>query len=125
MAEVEYGYRARRLGLTSYMVHDCVTHQDVGRPPGVVVRKVWRIGRWKFAFRDVSAIRSYYVSRNLLYFWLYQYRPVQPRELIRAILILLVFSAAFGLRPISYRRQLIASLRGLWDGVTAHMERRY
>jgi GT2 family glycosyltransferase len=43
VAEVEYGYRARQLGLTSYMIHDAVTHQDVGRSPGIVVTKVWNI----------------------------------------------------------------------------------
>ena len=44
MAEFEYGYRARQLGYTSYMVHNGITHQDVGRDPGVVVTRVWNIG---------------------------------------------------------------------------------
>ena len=123
--EIEYGYRARQLGLTSYVVQSAITHQDVGRSPGVVVSRIWNIGRWKFAFYEISPIRAYYASRNLLYFWLYQFRPLRARQGIRIIPRLLRLPASFALRPISHRPQLIASLRGLWDGLTAHMERRY
>jgi GT2 family glycosyltransferase len=125
VAEVEYGYRAQQLGLTSYMIHNAVTRQDVGRRPGVVVTRTWSIGRWKFPFREVSPIRTYYASRNLLYFWLYQCRPVRPRRAVRTIVQALIFSMSFVLRPVSHRHQLLASLRGLWDGLTARIERRY
>ena len=125
VAEVEYGYRARELGLTSYMVHDAVTHQDVGRRPGIVVAKVWRIGRRQLIFRDAAPIRSYYSTRNHLYFWLYQRQPRRPRAVIRAVVIAILSPVGFILRPVSRRPQLIASLRGLWDGLTAQMERRY
>jgi rhamnopyranosyl-N-acetylglucosaminyl-diphospho-decaprenol beta-1,3/1,4-galactofuranosyltransferase len=124
-AEIEYGYRARQLGLTGYVVQNGITHQDVGRGPGVVVSRIWNIGRWKFAFCEISPIRAYYASRNLLYFWLYQFRPLRARRLIHNIARSLAFPMSFALRPISHRRQLLATLRGLWDGLTAHMERRY
>jgi rhamnopyranosyl-N-acetylglucosaminyl-diphospho-decaprenol beta-1,3/1,4-galactofuranosyltransferase len=125
MAEFEYGYRARQLGFTSYVVHSGLTHQDVGRAPGVVVTRVWNIGRFKLAFREVSAIRTYYISRNLLYFWLYQFRPLHPKRIIYSISHVLLFPLNFALQPISHRRQLIAYFRGVWDGLTGHMERRY
>jgi rhamnopyranosyl-N-acetylglucosaminyl-diphospho-decaprenol beta-1,3/1,4-galactofuranosyltransferase len=125
MAEVEYGYRARQLGLTSYMIHDAVTHQDVGRSPGIVVSKALSIGRWKVAFREAAPIRTYYATRNYLYFWLYQCQPRKPRGVLRAIVIALLSPIGFVLRPVSHRPQLIASLRGLWDGLTAQMGRRY
>ena len=35
LSELEYGYRARQLGLTGYIVNSGVLHQDVGRPPGI------------------------------------------------------------------------------------------
>ncbi len=125
VAEVEYGYRAKQLGLTSYLFHDAVTHQDVGRSPGIVVTKVWRIGRWKLSLREASPIRAYYATRNHLYFWLYQCRPRQPRGVLRAMVIAVLSPIGFALRPVSHRAQLTATLRGLWDGLTAHMERRY
>ena len=125
MGEIEYGYRARQLGFASYVVHNSVIRHDVGRNPGVVVTKVWSIGRWKVALRDLSPWRAYYTSRNRLYFWLYQCRPRRPRPVFRAIVQALLSPIGFVLQPVSHRRQLIATLRGLWDGLTAHMERRY
>jgi len=125
MAEVEYGYRAQQLNLTSYVIRDAVTHQDVGRRPGIVVSKVLSIGRWKFAFREASPIRAYYATRNYIYFWLYQCQPRKPRGVLRAIVIALLSPIGFVLRPVSHRPQLIASLRGVWDGLTAQMGRRY
>lgn len=125
MAEMEYGYRARQLGFTSYMVHSGITHQDVGRRPGADGARAWSIGRVKITFYEISALRAYYISRNFLYFWLYQRRPLRPRGVVRVIVHALVFPTNFALRPLSHRRQLIASLRGLWDGLTGHMERRY
>ena len=38
LAELEYGYRARQLGLTGYIVNSGLLHHDVGRPPGVAIR---------------------------------------------------------------------------------------
>jgi GT2 family glycosyltransferase len=125
MGEIEYGYRARQLGFASYIVHNSVIRHDVGRAPGVVVTRVWNVGRWEFPVRDLSPWRAYYSSRNPLYFWLYQCRPRRPRALVRAIVSGLVLQVGFVLRPISRHRQLIASLRGVWDGLTAQMGRRY
>ncbi len=125
VAEVEYGYRARELGFTSYMVHGSTTHQDVGREPGVVVTRWWKVGRFRIAFREVSAIRTYYIARNLIYFWLYQCRPLRPRRVVHSLANVGALTATFILRPIGHGRQLIACIRGIWDGLTGHMERRY
>ena len=43
MGEIEYGYRARQLGFTSYIVHNSVVRHDVGRDPGIVPR-LYRFG---------------------------------------------------------------------------------
>ncbi len=124
VAELEYGYRARQLGFTSYMVNDSVLHQDVGRGPGVVTR-TWRIGPFNFRLFEIPPIRCYYHVRNMLYFWLYQCRPRRPRWVVRSIVHGIFFPRTFAVRPVSHSRHLIACLRGLWDGVTMHMERRY
>jgi rhamnopyranosyl-N-acetylglucosaminyl-diphospho-decaprenol beta-1,3/1,4-galactofuranosyltransferase len=125
VAEVEYGYRARQAGFIGYVIPAAVTHQDVGRSPGIVVSQVWNIGRWQFALREVSPIRAYYATRNQLYFWLHQYRPRRPRRVLRALILGLLSPVGFAVRPATHHRQLIASLRGLWDGLTARIERRY
>jgi GT2 family glycosyltransferase len=122
--ELEYGYRAKQLGFESYMVNNAVVNQDVGRPPGVTSRTA-RFGPLTFRYFEFSPIRSYYRVRNLLYFWLYECRPLRKRWVIRSIRSGLFFPRNFAFRPVSHRDHLIACLRGFWDGLTMHMERRY
>jgi len=124
LSELEYGYRARQLGFSSYVVSSGVLHQDVGRSPGVTTR-TWRFGPLSFRLYEMSPVRCYYHIRNLLYFCLYQYRPVRPRLFVRSIVHAIFFPRTFAVRPHSHHRHLIACLRGLWDGVTGHLERRH
>jgi rhamnosyltransferase len=124
LAELEYGYRARQLGFSSYIVFSGVLHQDVGRKPGVMVR-IWRLGPLSFRLYEMSPLRCYHHVRNMLYFWLYQCRPTRPRWVFRSLVHAVVLPGTFAARPITHRQQLIACLRGFWDGVTMRMERRY
>lgn len=124
LSELEYGYRARQLGLTGYIVGSAVLHQDVGRPPGVVTR-TWRFGPFSFRLLELSPLRCYYHIRNMLYFCLYQCRPRRPRLAFRSIVHAVFYPRTFAIRPVSHGRHLIACLRGAWDGLTGHMERRY
>jgi GT2 family glycosyltransferase len=124
LAELEYGYRARQLGFTSYTVHSGVIRHDMGRSPGIASR-TYRLGRIKLQLHDVSPIRCYYYVRNRIYFWLYQCKPRRMRRVLRSVIVSGAFTAAFVVRPVSHRSHLIACLRGFWDGFTMHMERRY
>jgi rhamnosyltransferase len=124
VAELEYGYRARQLGFTSYIVHNGVIHHDVGRSPGVAPR-LYRLGPFGFQLYELSPIRCYYSVRNWIYFWVYQYKPRRARQVIRSILRSLAFTTTFMVRPVTYRRQLVACLRGIRDGLGMHMERRH
>ena len=124
LAELEYGYRARRLGFSSYIAFSAVLHQDVGRKPGVMAR-IWRLGPLSFRLYEMSPLRSYYHVRNMLYFWLYQCQPTRPRWVFRSLVHSVVLAGTFAVRPITHRQHLIACLRGFWDGVTMRMERRY
>jgi rhamnopyranosyl-N-acetylglucosaminyl-diphospho-decaprenol beta-1,3/1,4-galactofuranosyltransferase len=124
LSELEYGYRARQLGYTSYIVNSGVLHQDVGRTPGVTTR-TWRFGPLSFRLYEMSPLRCYYYVRNMLYFWLYQCRPRRPRRVVRIIVHAIVFPRTFAVRPLSHSQHLIACLRGLWDGLTGNMAARY
>jgi rhamnopyranosyl-N-acetylglucosaminyl-diphospho-decaprenol beta-1,3/1,4-galactofuranosyltransferase len=124
LAELEYGYRARQLGFSSYVVYSSVLHQDVGRSPGVTTR-TWRFGPLSFRLYEMSPLRCYYHIRNMLYFCLYQCRPVRPRLFVRSIVHAIFFPRTFAVRPLSHSRHLIACLRGLWDGLTGNMAARY
>ena len=124
LAELEYGYRARRLGYSSYIVFSSILHQDVGRRPGITTR-TWRLGPLSVQLYDMSPLRCYYHVRNMLYFWLYEYRPMRPRWVVRSLVHAIVFPSTFAARPIRYRRHLVSCLRGAWDGLTMHLERRH
>jgi rhamnopyranosyl-N-acetylglucosaminyl-diphospho-decaprenol beta-1,3/1,4-galactofuranosyltransferase len=124
LSELEYGYRAQQLGLTGYVVNSSLLHQDVGRPPGFATR-TWRFGPFSFRLLELSPLRCYYYVRNMLYFWLYQFQPRRPRRIFRSIVHALCYPRTFAVRPVSHRRHLIACLRGTWDGLTGHIERRY
>jgi rhamnopyranosyl-N-acetylglucosaminyl-diphospho-decaprenol beta-1,3/1,4-galactofuranosyltransferase len=122
--ELEYGYRASLLGFHGYMVTTAAVHQDVGRLPGVMNRAA-RFGPFKLRSYDLSPLRCYYRVRNLIYFWVYERRPRRPQWVFRSIRSGLFFPRNFVLRPVSCRRHLAACVRGFWDGLTMHMERRY
>jgi len=124
LAELEYGYRARQLGLTGYVVNSCVLHQDVGRAPGISTR-ILRFGPFSFRLYELSPLRCYYRIRNMLYFWLYDCRPYRSRWIFRSVVHALLFPRTFAVRPFSHWQHLIACLRGAWDGLTGHVERRY
>ena len=124
VGELEYGYRARQAGFTSYIVHSGVIHHDVGRRPGFAPR-VWRIGPIEFQLYDSSPIRCYYSMRNWIYFWLYQCKPRQLGRVFRSILRSLIFTTMFAVRPVTHYRHVFACLRGIRDGLTMHIERRY
>jgi rhamnopyranosyl-N-acetylglucosaminyl-diphospho-decaprenol beta-1,3/1,4-galactofuranosyltransferase len=124
VAELEYGYRARQLDFVSYMVNNGVLHQDVGREPGAATR-ISRVGPFKFFQYEISPIRTYYFVRNVIYFWLYQCRPFRPHRFVRVVALVFVVVMSFAIRPVSHIRHLIACLRGIFDGLTMRMKRRY
>jgi rhamnopyranosyl-N-acetylglucosaminyl-diphospho-decaprenol beta-1,3/1,4-galactofuranosyltransferase len=124
LSELEFGYRAQQLGFAGYVVNASVLHHNLGRPPGNAVRLL-RLGPLSFPLFEASPLRAYYYPRNLLYFWMYQFRPYRPRLALRSIVHALVYTAGFAVRPVSHRRQLMSCLRGLRDGLTGHIERRY
>ena len=124
IAEFEYGYRARQLGLTSFVVHDIAIHHDVGRKPGAA-HKLLKFGPINLTLTEISPIRSYYCTRNWLYFWVYQSKPRHVTAALRAIARVLVLTFGFAVRPFSHRAQLAACIRGIRDGLTGRMERRY
>jgi GT2 family glycosyltransferase len=125
VAEVEYGYRARELGFTSYIVHGSVIHHDVGRISGAEPR-VYRLGPINLTFFETSPARTYYSVRNMYYFWVYQYKPRRPFLATRWVAWrFATVTLNFVLGPRNYRGQISACVRGLRDGVMGNMAARY
>src|SRR5262249_55067951 len=102
VAELEYGYRARQLGFTSWIVHSGAIRHDVGRSPGVAPH-LYRFGLIEFQLYDLSAIRCYYCTRNWIYFWLYQFKPRRVSRIVRSVIRSFAFATSFVVRPVSHR----------------------
>jgi rhamnosyltransferase len=125
MAEIEYGYRARQHGFTSYVVHNSVVRHDVGRNPGAVTQ-LYRFGPITLTFYEMSPWRTYYSVRNMIFFWLYQHKPRRIFRVLHWLTWRLVpLTLNFVLRPRHYGAQLVACLRGIWHGLTGNMAKRY
>ena len=125
VAEVEYGYRARQLGLTSYIVHNGVIHHDVGRNSGAVMR-LYQFGPVTLTAYETSPFRTYYSVRNMIYFWFYQYKPRRLILPLRWVVWRVVpLTLNFVLRPRHHGEQIRACLRGIFHGVTGNISARY
>jgi rhamnosyltransferase len=122
--ELEYGYRTRECGFVNYVVHDSILDHDVGGTPGISIR-TWRFGPVAFRMFDTSPLRCYYFVRNAIVFWLYQCKRRRLRTVLRMLLVCANFTMSFVVRPITRHRQLTACVRGVWDGLTMQLERRY
>jgi rhamnosyltransferase len=122
--ELEYGYRARESGFVSYVVQDSVLDHDIGGTPGISIR-TRRFGPIAFRVFNTSPLRCYYFLRNAIIFWLYQNKRRRLRTVLRMLLVCANFVMSFAVHPITRRRQLTACLRGVWDGLTMRLERRY
>jgi GT2 family glycosyltransferase len=125
IAEIEYGYRARKDGFTSYVVHDGAIRHDVGRAPGAPPR-AYHFGPVRIVSNETPPIRTYYSVRNMIYFWLYQHKPPRMFRPLRwagwrAVLLTLNFAA----EPRRHKTQMSACFRGIWHGLTGNMAKRY
>jgi GT2 family glycosyltransferase len=123
--EIEYGYRARQLGFASYIVHDTVIHQDVGRNSGAEPL-LYKFGPISLTYFETSPSRTYYSVRNMIFFWLYQHKPRRltvPLRWVAWRVSTLILNFVLG--PSHQNGQMTACLRGIWHGVTGNMSVRY
>jgi GT2 family glycosyltransferase len=125
VGECEYGYRARQLGFTSYIVHRGVIHHDVGRNPGAVT-SLYRFGPIRLTSYELSPWRTYYSVRNMIYFWLYEYKPRRLTPAVRWVgWRVATLTLNFVRAPRNHGGQVVACMRGIWHGVLGNMSARY
>jgi hypothetical protein len=74
---------------------------------------------------EMPAFRCYYLCRNLLHFWVFEFRGQRLRAAAPRVLKTLLLTLNFMLRPVSRKPELYACVRGLWDGIWRRMDRRY
>ncbi|MGH7320586.1 MAG: glycosyltransferase [Candidatus Rokuibacteriota bacterium] len=127
VAECEYGYRGKQVGFRAFVHQESIVDHNIGGAPALS-STVHRWGPFAIELKEFPPIRCYYLTRNLTYFWLHQYRGAWPFKgyvLLRVGSGLCRFTLNFLLRPFGRWRELKACLRGLRDGLAKRLANRY
>ena len=122
--DYEYGYRGKCCGYKAFMLQDSIVDHNIGGQPSMGVT-IYHFGSLSFKMIELPPIRCYYVARNTVYFWLYEYKHRNLRLELRIGYMLSRFIINFVLRPASRWPQVRACYRGLCDGFFKNMHHRY
>jgi rhamnosyltransferase len=123
--EHEYGYRGRRHGYRAFLDQRSVVEHNIGAEGPALQFTSYQLGPFRLRMRDLPPIRCYYLVRNYLYFWLYEYHLRNPVSLALGIASMAKLTASFLLRGRSRWPQARACLRGWRDGLLGRLERRF
>jgi GT2 family glycosyltransferase len=123
MAEIEYGYRGRRLGYRAFVHQESILDHNLSGPS--LTSRSLKFGPVKLKIIEIQPFRCYYVVRNVVYFWFYDYHDRNLFTYAYVILKTMKFVATFFLRPATHWRQITACARGLWDALFNKMNSRY
>jgi GT2 family glycosyltransferase len=121
--EIEYGYRSKQRGYKAFVCLTSILMHNVAGQSMVFTSH--RLGPLSLRLFEFSPLRCYYETRNRLNFWLYQYKDRDFVVVRRTLVLELWFLLNFLLRPRTHRRQIVACLRGIWDGIFKNMHHRY
>jgi rhamnosyltransferase len=122
--EFEYGNRMMEAGYTGIIHQASVLHHNIRGAPSLdpVDIKLWFAVATVYEF---PPIRCYYMSRNMLYFLLYDVSRGRLGLGRRVVWTVFKLTANFVLRPRRHRAEILACFRGIWHGVTGNIAARY
>ncbi len=122
--EFEYGYRGMKMGLKAFMHQGSLAVHNTGGQRALHTSN-FKIGPFSLKMRELPPIRCYYLVRNMIYFWLYEFPTNRFSNFLLSLFRIFKLSMSFLLRFKTHRRQFWACLRGLWDGLNKNMHLRY
>jgi GT2 family glycosyltransferase len=122
--EMEYGYRGTQAGYRALVNEETRIDHNIGAEP-FEHSTPYQLGPLRFRLLEFSVPRCYYFVRNLLYFTLYEFRPLNVSTLWSCLKRTIWFTFNFALRPITRSREVRACLVGFWDGLRGNLGRRY
>lgn len=123
-AEYEYGYRGQRCGYRAFLHQGSIIEHNIGGGPALHFTS-YRVGPIAFRMRELPPIRCYYLVRNLLYFWFYEYHVQNVHTLSIHCFKVVKITFNFLMRAGTHWPELSACLRGIWDGLCKNMHKRY
>jgi rhamnopyranosyl-N-acetylglucosaminyl-diphospho-decaprenol beta-1,3/1,4-galactofuranosyltransferase len=119
--EFEYGNRVKMAGYNGFIHQESIVLHNVRGAPSLNPVDL-KLG---FTVYEFPPIRCYYMCRNMLYFMLYDLGEGRLWLARRVVWTVFKLTMNFVLRPRNHRRQIIACFRGIWDGVTGNIAKRY
>jgi GT2 family glycosyltransferase len=124
IGEFDYGYRGRRRGYRAFLHQDSLVEHNIGGQPSRT-STIHALGPFRLTLFELPPIRCYYLIRNHLYFWLYEYRERNIVTWLYCVAKLTKIMGNFIVRPVTHGPQLAACLRGVRDGISKQIRRRY
>jgi rhamnopyranosyl-N-acetylglucosaminyl-diphospho-decaprenol beta-1,3/1,4-galactofuranosyltransferase len=122
--EFEYGYRAMRAGYKSFVHSGSTMAHNIGGQPSLTT-SLRRLGPFTLKTYEFPPIRCYYMLRNMIHFSLWELRDYRLYALLRLVFNVAQLTLNFLLRPKNHRAQIWACFRGIWDGLTKSIHRRF
>jgi GT2 family glycosyltransferase len=123
--DFEYGYRGKEAGYRTFLSRLSIINHHLHFSPVLQAVRSGKRAPALYAFS--SPFRCYYFFRNFLYFLTYEYREqssaaVRAYYSLRYLLGELVKIWMYSEKPLP---QLLAGVRGIWDGLWKNMHHRY
>ena len=122
--EYEYGYCGKLAGLRAFMHTRSIVDHNIGGCPSMGL-VTYRLGPLSYRLFELPPIRCYYLVRNMIYFWLFEFEPRRFTTFLPKFLKALHITANFLVRPSTHRAELVACLRGIRDGFSKRLHHRY
>ncbi|MGH6840730.1 MAG: glycosyltransferase [Methylocella sp.] len=122
--EFEYGYRMMKAGYHGFIHQDSILQHNIRGAPSFHAVEL-NLGFATATVYEFPPIRCYYMSRNMLYFALYDVELERFGLGRRVVWTVFRLTANFLLRPRNHGAQILACLRGIWHGITGNVVARY
>jgi rhamnosyltransferase len=122
--EFDYGNQVMKAGYKGFIDQESILHHNVRGAPSLNPVDI-KLGFAHTTVYEFPPIRCYYMSRNMLYFMLYDVARGRLGLARRVVWTVFKLTANFVLRPWNHGREIIACFRGIWDGVTGNIVARY
>lgn len=122
--EFEYGNRLRKAGYKGYIDQTSILKHNVRGAPSLDPVD-FKLGFAKTTVYEFPPIRCYYMTRNMLYFMLYEVAQGRRGLARRVVWTTFKLTANFVLRPRNHMGEIVACFRGIWDGLTGNIAARY
>jgi GT2 family glycosyltransferase len=122
--EFAYGYLAKQAGYRAFAHQRSIVEHNIGGQAALHFTS-YQLGPFSLRMRELPPTRCYYLVRNLLYFWIYEYKARNFYTLSFSFIKISKLIGSFIVRPATHLPQLFACLRGVWDGLCGNLHHRY